>query len=192
MNLSQQIESKIKTQALKLLAKGRSDWDQRHTLCAVDWMRKLIEAEGGDERVLIPVIYFHDTGYEELRSGYEYEEVLLAKPGHAELGALNAKKFLTKLKYFTPIEIERIVYLIANHDKHNNITEPDRQLIFEADGLAQIDWYNCPPTFDKKNCLKFLNGYLKTERIPYLKLKYGKKVFKQLLKNTKKYLNELE
>jgi hypothetical protein len=192
MKLSSAIESKIKTQALELLAKGRTDWDPRHTLCAVDWMRKLIEAEGGDEKVLIPAIYFHDTGYEELRKGYEYEEVLAAKPGHAELGAMNAKKFLPKLKYFKPEEIERIVYLIANHDKHDNITEPDRQMIFEADGLAQIDWYNCPPNFDKKNCQKFLTGYLKTERIPYLKLKYGKRVFKELLKKTREYLKEIK
>jgi hypothetical protein len=191
MKLSKKIEEQIKVETLKLLAIGKPDWDIPHTLCAVSWMRKLIQAEGGNEKILIPVMYFHDTGYEELRKGYNYDDSIAAKPKHAEIGALNAKKFLPKLKYFAPKEIERIAYLISNHDKHNDITEPDRQLVFEADGLAQIDWYNCSPNFDKKNCQKFIDNYVKKERIPYLKTEFGKTIFKKLLRDTEKYLIQM-
>jgi hypothetical protein len=192
MKLSKQIEEKIKIKALELLAKGRTDWDQRHTLCAVDWMRKLIAVEGGDERVLIPAIYFHDTGYEELEKGYSYDDVLTAKPKHAEISEMHAKKYLPKLKYFTPQEIKRITYLVKNHDIHNNITEHDRQLIFEADGLAQVDWQNCPTNFDKKSCLKFMDDAVKNERLPFLKTRFGKKTYKKLLASAKKYLSEMK
>jgi len=188
MKLDPIIEEKIKTEAIKLLSVGRADWDIRHTLCAAGWMKKLIEQEGGDERILIPAIYFHDTGYEELKKGYSHEECLAAKLGHGKRGAENVKKFLPTLGYFTAIEVERISYLVMNHDIHDNVTEADRQLILEADGLGQIDWENCPPSYDKKNCLKFLKTTFKNDRLNYVKTETGRNFYNELLDKAYKYL----
>ena len=187
MKLDKKIEAKIKQEALKLLKSGRTNWDVRHTLCAVKWIKKLIELEGGDARILIPAIYFHDTGYKKLPLGYNHKQVMAAKPDHALQSAENVKQFFPKLNYFTPKEISRIAYLVKNHDKHSHISEPDRQLVFEADGFAQIDWYNCQPSYDKKNTLLFFTTYFKKRR-QYIKTKSGKKIFKQLLAKAEKYL----
>jgi hypothetical protein len=189
MKLDKKIENKIKKQALKLLSVGRTNWDQRHTLCAVKWMKKLIKLEGGNERTLIPAIYFHDTGYEKLPLHYNHKQCLAAKPNHAEVGAKNATKFLPTLKYFTAEEIKRIAYLVINHDIHHNIKTKDRQLILEADGLSSIDFYSCKPSYDKKNIIIFLNTSFK-ERTKYIGTKTAKKYLKILLPQTKKYLAE--
>ena len=187
MKLDKKIEAKIKREALKLLKSGRTNWDARHTLCAVKWIKKLIKLEGGDERILIPAIYLHDTGYKELPLGYNHHQCLTAKVSHARRSAENVKIFFPKLNYFTPKEISRIAYLAANHDKHNHIRAEDLQLIFEADGFAQIDWYDCRPSYDKKNCAHFLKTTFK-HRKKYIKTKSGKKILKQLLAKTEKYL----
>ncbi|MFH0956037.1 MAG: hypothetical protein V1801_02380 [Candidatus Falkowbacteria bacterium] len=187
MPLDKKIEAKIKKQAIKLLSIGRTDFDVRHTLCAVKWIKKLIELEGGEEKILIPAVYFHDTGYEKLPKGYTHNQCMAAKPDHASQGEQNVKKILPKLNYFTPEEINRIAYLVKNHDKHSTIKETDRQLLFEADGFAQIDWYDYKPSYDKKNILLFLKTYFK-KRKQYIKTKSGKKILKNLLAKTKKYL----
>jgi hypothetical protein len=187
MHLDPEIEEKIKEEMIKLTSVGRTNWDTKHTLCAVKWMKKLIEAEGGDERILLPAMYFHDTGYEDLGNSYGVDEVAAAKKGHAQRGAENAFDFLQNLNYFSAEEIKRIVYLITNHDIHNNVTENDRQLILEADGLGQIDWENCPPSYDKKSQLRFLNEILPRDRIPFIKTAAGKKYFTELLEKAKNY-----
>lgn len=187
MKLDKNIEAKIKQAALKLLKSGRANWDVRHTLCAVKWIKKLIELEGGDARILIPAIYFHDTGYEELPLGYSHKQVMAAKPDHSGWSAKNVKKIFPALNYFTPKEINRIAYLVKNHDKHSQNIVKDRQLVFEADGFAQIDWYNCKPSYDKKNTLLFFTTYFK-KRKQYVKTKSGQKILKQLLAQAKKYL----
>ena len=187
MKLDKKIENKIKQQALKLLESGRTNWDQRHTLCAVKWLKRLLELEGGDERILIPAIYFHDTGYEKMPLSYGHKQVMSAKPNHALQGAENVKQFFPALNYFTLKEINRIAYLVKNHDKHSHIIEKDRQLVFEADGFAQIDWYNCQPGYDKKNTLLFFTTYFKKRKL-YIKTKSGKKILKQLLIKANKYL----
>jgi len=38
-------------------------------------------------------------------------------------------------------------------------TDHNRQLVFEADSLAQIDWQQVTPNFDQENCLKFLEYF---------------------------------
>lgn len=191
MKLGSTIEEEIKNEAVDILQVGRTDWDIRHTVCSIKWIKKLIEQEGGDERVLIPAMYFHDTGYEELKMGYSHQECLVAKKNHATRGAENAVSFLPKLNYFTAEEIERIVYLVKNHDIHNNIAEHDRQLVMEADGFAQIDWENCPPSYDKKNCIEFLNTTFEKDRVPYIKTKTGKKVLRDLLEKANNYLKKM-
>jgi len=172
---------------IKLTSVGRTNWDTQHTLCAIKWMKKLIAAEGGDERILLPAIYFHDTGYEDLGNSYGITEVTEAKKGHAERGAENALNFISGLNYFSADEIKRICYLIENHDEHDNIAEADRQLILEADGLGQIDWEDCPPSYNKENRREFLNVVLPRDRTPFIKTATGKKYFGELLEQARKY-----
>lgn len=177
---------------IKLTSVGRTNWDTRHILCTVKWMKKLIASEGGDERILIPAMYFHDTGYENVPLGYSHEECLVAKKGHAANGAANAKFFFSKLNYFTEKEIERIVYLIQNHDIHDNVTEKDRQLVLEADGLGQIDWEDCRPSYDKENTLKFFESFKNKDRLPYVKTETGKKYYAEIVKKAEEYLAKMQ
>ena len=188
MRLDKKTEEKIKKQALNFIKKsGRTNWDGPHTLCAVKWMKILISHENGNERILIPAIYFHDTGYPKFGEKYTFHQVIAAKKNHAKNAAKNAKVSLPKLG-FNKIETERITYLVANHDKHSNITEHDRQLVFEADGLAQIDWKDAKPSFDLDNCKLFLKEYY-SERKKYMKTKTGKKYMEELMLYVKEYLN---
>lgn len=186
MKLDSKIEEKIKKEAFNCFKKGKPDWDISHCLCSGKWMKLLIEKEGGNERILLPAIYLHDTGYPELKKGYNFEELMISKKNHAKQGAENSKKILSKLN-FTDEEIDKIYYLIANHDIHNNIKEHDRQLIYEADGLAQLDWKDCPPNFDKQNTLIWLEK-LYSEREIYMKTKTGIKALKKLKTEIKNYL----
>jgi len=166
MKLEKTLEEKIKEEVVRLLEKGKPDWDIPHTLSAVKWMKKLVDEGGADEKILVTAIYFHDTGYPELEKNYSFEESMAAKKMHAARGAKFARDFMEKSDEFSKEEIEEICRLIENHDVHDNILENDlnRQLIFEADGLAQLDWEDCPPNFDKENCLKWIEKYFEVER----------------------------
>jgi HD superfamily phosphodiesterase len=60
MKLDKETEGKLKAEALKYLEKGKPGWDIPHTLASVYWMKRLIEKEGGDERILVTAMYLHD------------------------------------------------------------------------------------------------------------------------------------
>lgn len=186
MKLSKKLESQIKKEVLVFLKRGKPDWDVPHTLCAVKWMRELIRKEGGNERILLPAIYFHDTGYPSLQKGYNFNDLLAAKTNHGINGAKIAKKILPKYD-FTKEEIKRIIYLVGNHNIHHNISEADRQLVFEADGLAMIDVKGVKPNFDKKSYLRFLKEYYAVRK-KYMKTKTGKKYLKELMAEVRNYL----
>jgi len=188
--LEENIEEKLKNKALLLTAQGRSGWDQRHTLRTVYWMRELIKTEGGDERVLVPAMYFHDTGYVPLRVGYNHKECLEAKPDHANAGALLAQEFLPTLDYFTDEEINEIVRLVKNHSTHNNIVDKNRQLVFEADSLGQMDWQVIEPTYDNENCLIFLDTTFKDNNIPFFRTESGKKILNEILPEAYNFVKE--
>jgi len=188
--LPAEIEESIKKEALKYLANGRGDWDIRHTLTAVKWMKRLADGEGGNEKILIPTMYFHDTGYEKLPYDYSHPECLEAKASHAVQSAKIAEKYLRNLDYFSDAETNEIVRLVLNHDIHDNISDLDRQLVFEADGLGQIDWYHCKPSYDKHNTELFMNTTFSKERIPGFRTKTGKTYLETLLPLTKQYLKD--
>ena len=191
MKLEKEIEEKIKEAVLNKIGDGgRPDWDIPHTLCAVKWMKKLIDETGADERVLVPAIYFHDTGYPNLRRNYSYEEVMFAKKMHAKRGAEFSRNVLETTSGFSEVEMREICRLVENHDVHSNILDNDlnRQLIFEADGLAQLDWENCPPNFDKENCLKWIKEYFEVERpLKYWRTGLGKRKIQEMRKKADIY-----
>ncbi len=192
MRLDKKTEVKIKKEALRLLKVGRPNWDKKHTLSSVKWIKKLISSEGGDEKILISTMYLHDIGYNKLPKGYSHEFIMKNKKevDHGKIGSLIAAKYLSTLNYFTNKEIDKIVYLIKNHNKHNDIKQKDRQLVFEADSLAQIDYRECPPNYDYKNLKIFLNTTFK-HRVKFIKTKTGKEILNILLPQAKIYLKEL-
>jgi len=83
MKLDKALEEKVKQRAKAILVECRPNWDWPHTLASVYWMRELIRENGADERILIPAMYFHDTGYFGVldTTGYSYEKI---KGGQAE------------------------------------------------------------------------------------------------------------
>jgi hypothetical protein len=151
-------------------------------------MKGLFEKSGGDGKVLIPAMYFHDSCYPSNEAGYSYEKSQEMKAMHAERGANFSHKTLNKIGGFSQGEIEEIYRLVKNHDIHNNIEDNNRQLVFEADGLAQLDWEDCPPNFDKENCLKWIKKYFEIERpLEYWKTKLGKESIQNLRKKADIY-----
>jgi hypothetical protein len=165
MKLDKKLEEKIRKEVLNILEKGgRPDWDIPHTLDSVNWMKKLVKKEGGNEKVLVTAMYFHDSGYPQLRKNYNYEEVIAAKKNHAAEGAKLAKETLKKIGSFDSQEIKQIVYLVKMHDKHRNLRSKDRKMVMDSDGLAQINWDAIPPNLDRENCVKFLEKYYEKER----------------------------
>ncbi len=191
MELEKDSEEKIKKIVLeKIGTGGRGEWDVPHTLCSVKWMKRLIGENEGNERVLIPTMYFHDSCYPDYKAGYSYEESRKMKEEHAKRGAKFAKKTLEKIGGFSQEELEEIYRLVSIHDIHDDIKKDDlnRQLVFEADGLAQLDWEECPPNFDKENCLKWVKKYFEVERpIELWRTELGKKSIQKLKIKAKAY-----
>lgn len=189
MKIKKELEEKIKKAVLEKIGNGgRQGWDIQHTLCAVKWMKALIKENKGDEKVLISAVYFHDSCYPSYKAGYSFEKSQEMKIMHAKRGADFSKKVLGKIKEFSKEEIEEVYRLVKNHDIHNNINDNNRQLVFEADGLAQLDWSDCPPNFDKENCLKWLKKYFEKERpLKYWKTKLGKTNIQKLRKKANNY-----
>ncbi|MFA5925937.1 MAG: HD domain-containing protein [Parcubacteria group bacterium] len=188
MKLQKRLEEKLKKEVLAILENGKENWDIPHTLDSVKWMRKLILGEGGNEKILVPAMYFHDIGYPHASDGYGFRKAMAMKKKHAERGAKIAKKVLERIGGFSKEEIEKIAYLVRMHDKHENIESHERQLVFEADGLAQINWHESPPNFGKEDCLKFLDKYFRKERPPERwRTKTGKRHVRGLMKKSLKY-----
>lgn len=185
MKLDSNTEKQIKSEVVKLLQKGKPDWDIPHTLDAVKWIKILIKEEDGDERILVPTMYFHDTGYPLLKEGYNFEELIRSKEKHEERSANNAKEILPKLS-FSEEEIDEISSLILYHDELDKITTKNQQLVFEADSLAQVNWNEVKPNFDKENCMKFMDAF-KKNRMPLFKTKTGKRILSVLLEQTERY-----
>ncbi|HTW96991.1 MAG TPA: hypothetical protein VMD74_05035 [Candidatus Methylomirabilis sp.] len=77
---------------------------------------------------------------------------------------------------------------MAGSNIHNNVTEKDRQLVLEADGLGQIDWNDCSPSYDKKNTEEFFAAFKNKDRLPYVKTETGKKFYQELIKMAEKFL----
>ncbi len=199
MNLSKELEEKVKLEAMKYLEKGKPNWDIPHTLRAVYWMKELIKEEGGDGKILVTAMYLHDIGYPNLQKGYNFNDLIDSKKDHSKLGALEAKKVLEGLNDFSEEEIKKISKLIANHDNKELILtlnpEADEYshnqiLVRESDGLSKLDWYNVTPNFDKENIKKYLN-YFKERSVPCFKTETGKKFLKEVMQKAEEYLDNM-
>jgi len=179
MNFDKGLEEKLKSVVLKYLEKGKPGWDIPHTLASVHWMRKLIEKEGGDEKILVTTMYLHDIGYPKMEKGYKWEDVLKAKAMHGKEGAEIGKRILKKIGGYSDEEIKRIAYLVETHDELDKLSDIDEILVKEADGLAQIDTDRIVHNLDKESHKKFLDDF-KKRRFPTFKTKTGKKFLNKL------------
>jgi len=196
MELDSKIEEKLKINVLRYLEGGRPGWDVPHTLACVYWMKELLKYEAGNARILIPAIYFHDIGYIELMEenrNLDLKKNMDMKEEHMKRGAIIARKILDEVGSFTEEEIERIAYLVSIHDSFEKIAESDdieAQLVYEADGLGQIDRERVKPTYSKEDAKIFLRDFQNKRGLRF-KTESGKKFYKELIEKAIEYSNSL-
>ena len=126
-----------------------------HTRIAYSFALKLLEAEGGDEKIVIPAVLLHDVGWKTVP-----EELQLKAfgPGRNDLeinriheveGAKIARELLQQAGY-DPALVDQIVEIILEHDSRREAISHDDALVKDSDKLwrfsreaIQVD----PPRF---------------------------------------------
>ncbi|MBU0906591.1 MAG: HD domain-containing protein [Nanoarchaeota archaeon] len=185
--LEKELEEKIKARVVELLKKGRPNWDLPHTLATVYWMKKLIEVEGGDEKILVSTMYLHDIGYSGLFGKVAgYDDVNSAWEKHQEIGALKAREILADLP-FSSEEVEEIVHLVGVHDKIDLLKTKNEIMVMEADTLGQLDRERVVSTFSMEDRERFLD-YVESKRVPRFQTKTGKNFLKEFIEKEKEVL----
>ncbi len=171
--------------ASSYLTKGRPDWDLPHTLETVNWMNKLVDAEGGNRHILLSTMWLHDIGYSGLFDGItcNYDSINNAKEFHMKRGAELSKSILTKLNY-QENEIERISQLVGIHDKAEQLESPYEIMVMEADTLGQLSQSQIKSSFSTEENARFIQ-YVLNERKPIFRTKTGKRFLEELLAKAK-------
>jgi HD superfamily phosphodiesterase len=111
-----------------------------HTRVAYSFALKLLGAEGGDERVVIPAVLLHDLGWKMIP-----EELHLKAfgPGKLDLevnriheveGARIAREILESVNY-DPDLIEEIVTIISGHDSRRQAQSLNDAIVKDSDKL---------------------------------------------------------
>ena len=126
-----------------------------HTRIAYSFALKLLQAEGGDEKIVIPAVLLHDVGWKAVP-----EELQLKAfgPGRNDLqinriheveGAKIARELLQQAEY-DPELVDRIVEIILEHDSRHEAISHNDALVKDSDKLwrfsreaIQVD----PPRF---------------------------------------------
>jgi hypothetical protein len=144
--MDERFEHELKQTVKAYLDRGRPG-DYEHTLRAVGYGKELLNHEDGEEGIVIPALYLHDTGWGEV----DFEDFInLPLPSqrkdavsvdlHMKHGAARAKQILEKLGY--PMEkTQTIVSIIAVHDRPEKIfamENPSATLVLEADFLDKF------------------------------------------------------
>lgn len=176
----------LKKEVLNILKQGRQNWDIPHTLTSVYYMKKLLKHEHGDKRILITTMYLHDIGYSQIQGDLNGHSVLMnAKSSHMKNGVIIAEPILEKLNY-NKTEIEQILNLIGCHDDLNDLSNHDKQLVFEADSLGQMDIKRAKSNLKLEDMKKFIKGFEKF-RLPKFKTRVGIKLINKLFPRAKKF-----
>jgi len=186
MRLDPKTEKSLKQKALEILENGRPNWDIPHTLATVYWMRKLLESEEGNERILVTTMYLHDIGYSKAGGKLnDYDSIEKANASHMHDGVEIARPILEELHY-TNNEVYEILHLIGMHDKIESLSTNNEILVFEADSLSQIDVDRFTSNFDKENLKRFLK-YYEEKRYPKFRTKSGKRYVSELFTKAKRF-----
>jgi hypothetical protein len=81
--------------------------------------------------------------------------------------------------YLAEARKARISYLVAMHDRLEELKEVDEIVLMEADTLGGLDVSFIKPTFDKDSNERIMNGFCK-RRQPLLVTEYSKKMFERV------------
>ncbi|MFH1897976.1 MAG: PAS domain-containing protein, partial [Candidatus Desantisbacteria bacterium] len=142
-------------------AKGycRDKTDLVHLVTVLEMAKKLIQLEGGNERIIIPAVILHDTGWR----CFSYTEELKARKIHKELKGIElthkhetesanlSESILSELNW--PLEEKsQIIEIVAWHDTRTNPISKEDGIVKDADRLSRYT----PQCFDLF-CLKFKN-----------------------------------
>lgn len=140
--ISDREEEQLWTRALAFLERGRPG-DVEHTRTALAYGKALLANEGGDPRVVIPALIFHDVGW----SRVDFSDFVDAPPEakkdsasywlHMDHSVRIASDVLTDFGW-DPESIRRITTIIAVHDSPEDIralNDINATLVFEADWL---------------------------------------------------------
>ena len=177
---------KLELEVLKILKSGRPNWDIPHTLASVYWMARLLEHESGIEKILISTMYLHDIGYSMVGSDFtKHEKTINAKFDHMRNGVIIAKPILEKLNYDNN-EIEEILNLIGSHDDLNDLSDHNKQLVFEADSLGQVDIKRAKSSLEGEELKKFVT-YFEKSRVTKFKTKIGIEFINKLFPIAKEF-----
>ncbi|MEK9150131.1 MAG: PAS domain S-box protein [Candidatus Desantisbacteria bacterium] len=127
-------------------AKGycRDDGDMAHLYASLEMAKKLLEKEGGNERIVIPAIILHDTGWHIFSRGEEQRvrkpvlslEDMELKHKHEIEGSNIARKILQELA-LPEGEIDQIAEIILWHDTRKKPISKEDSLVKDADKLSR-------------------------------------------------------
>lgn len=105
----------------------------KHAKAVLDYSKKIMSVEGGDDSIIIPAAILHDIGIKECEKIYNSVSGNLQE----KEGPPIAEKILNKINY--PKEcIGEILGIIANHHSPGNITTLNFQILYEADWLVNL------------------------------------------------------
>jgi uncharacterized protein len=183
-----ELEQKLKEICREYLTDSRpGDWE--HTLRTVEWVKYIMEREGGDRDILLPAAYLHDIGWhfslpEEIRNKNlsSAENLRAYFRGHLEHGSKEAKKILQSLNY-PPDKVRRIVYIISIHDLPELVDGKEEVILMEADRLDRFGVAGLERSrrlFLDSNVKSIIKRY-ELESKSWFRTETGKNAFKQLL-----------
>lgn len=190
MKISKETEAKIREIANKYMEQARPGWGAAHANASVFHVKELINKEGGNSKILIPVMYLHDIGYAGLlKKDYTHADNHSAKKQHMVKGAEMSKKILNEIGEFSDTEINKISNLIGIHDALDKIDTPEMQIVFEADSLGQIDANRVHFNYAGEDFVKWINRF-KKRRASRFKTKTGLKRLNKLLPLAEHYYDK--
>lgn len=111
-----------------------------HTRVAYSFALRLLEAEGGDERVVIPAVLLHDLGWKmvpedlQLKAFGPGENDLEINRIHEVEGAKKAREVLELVNYDQEL-IEEIVTIILSHDSRREALSLNDAIVKDSDKL---------------------------------------------------------
>jgi len=190
------LESALENYALGFLRQGRKEWDEPHSRAVVYYAGEIAKAEGLDSLVLVTAAWLHDIGYYGMfkqGESEQYDNVMDRKKAHMVNGARLAADFLRRPEiqiFYTPEQMEYIVYLVSVHDKIEELQDLEEIALMEADTLGAIDIDRVKPTFDKENAEKYINNDLTLRRFPRFLTVTGIKLFNQLFPKFEAYFKQ--
>ncbi len=191
--LFKQLEGEV----LGILINGRPNWDIPHTLASVYYMKQLLKNEKADlaplkgyakasRKILISTMYLHDVGYSDILGDLNNHRIVVGvKKDHMKSGIIIAGPILEKLDY-SKNEIRQILDLIGCHDDLDDLGDDDKQLVFEADSLGQIDIDRARSNLKGADLKRFIE-YFEKLRVPKFKTQIGRKYLNELFKKAKEF-----